>query len=197
MIDNNIECSKLHSICACGGTADTMVLEAIVERHGGSSPSRRTNLKQTMNMETQLAEDLKTSIRNGETVRTTVLRSIKDEFLKYKKQPGKAETVIDQELGISIIRKMVNKQKDSIEAFTKGGRTDLVQKEQAELAILEERLPAPLSDEEYNIFVDQAINSISNPTKKDMGKLIAFVLEQSGGRADKKIVASKFGAILK
>lgn len=83
---------------------------------------------------------------------------------------------------ISVIQREVKKRKEAIEAFRRGGREDQAQKEEGELKILEEYLPAQLSNEELIKIIDQVINEVL--TNKDMGVIMKMVMEKVAGRAD-------------
>jgi hypothetical protein len=91
---------------------------------------------------------------------------------------------------------MVKQRKDSIEQFGKGGRVDLVQKEQAELGIIEAFLPAPLSEADIDAAIGEAIAAVGATGTRDMGKVMKALMPKLTGRADGKAVGEKVKARL-
>jgi hypothetical protein len=97
------------------------------------------------------------------------------------------EELSDEEV-IKVISTLVKQHKDSIEQFQKGGRDDLVEKEQAELGFLESYLPQQLSEEGVKALVKEAIEAVSATSMKDMGKVMKYVMPKAQGRADGKVI---------
>jgi uncharacterized protein YqeY len=99
---------------------------------------------------------------------------------------------LPDEEAISVIRRLVKQRKDSIEQFEKGGRQDLAENEKAEMKILEEFLPAQMSEEQIIKIVKAKIEELS-PTKEKMGIFMGAVMKETKGEADgalvKKIVS--------
>ncbi len=96
---------------------------------------------------------------------------------------------LTEEEELEIVRREAKKRKDAIEAYKKAGATDRAEKEEKELAILQEFLPKELSDEEVSKLVDEAITTTSASSMQDMGKVIGAVVAKAKGRADGKKVA--------
>ena len=94
-----------------------------------------------------------------------------------------------EEEELEIVRREAKKRKDAIEAYKKAGATDRAEKEEKELAILQEFLPKELPDEEVLKLVDEAITTTSASSMQDMGKVIGAVMAKAKGRADGKKVA--------
>ena len=97
---------------------------------------------------------------------------------------------------LQIISAMVKQRKDSIEQFTKGGRTDLVEKEEAELKVVQEFMPAQMSDDEVEGVIKKAIGEAGAVSVKDMGKVMKILMPQLTGKADGKMVGEKVKALL-
>ena len=97
---------------------------------------------------------------------------------------------------LQIISAMVKQRKDSIEQFAKGGRTDLVEKEEAELKVVQEFMPAQLSDDEVESIIQKAIAEAGAVSVKDMGKVMKVLMPQLTGKADGKMVGEKVKALL-
>ncbi|MBU3932874.1 MAG: GatB/YqeY domain-containing protein, partial [Proteobacteria bacterium] len=95
-----------------------------------------------------------------------------------------------------LLSSMVKQRKDSIEQFEKGGRMDLVEKEQAELKIIEEFLPAQLSEADLDAAITEAIRETGATSARDMGKVMKVLMPKLTGRADGKAVGEKVKARL-
>jgi uncharacterized protein len=107
----------------------------------------------------------------------------------------KAETLPDADF-ISIVQKEVKKRRDSVEQFEKGGRPELAAKEKQEITVLEGFLPQPLSADELEKLVRDAIAETGATSKKDMGAVIKTVQAKAAGRADGKTISQLVGKLL-
>jgi len=96
---------------------------------------------------------------------------------------------LDDPQVMAVIQKMVKQRKDSITQFSEGGRTDLVEIEEAELVIINNYMPEQLSDDEVASAVDKAIDDSGADSMKDMGKLMGMLKGQLGGKADMGVVS--------
>lgn len=138
-----------------------------------------------MSLKEQLAEDLKTAMRNKDKIRkdvvTMIRSSIKQIEVDERKECGDGDVQ-------TIIMKQVKQRKDALEAFEQGHRQDLVEQTKAEIRILESYLPAPLSQEELSAIVKDALVATGAQTVKDMGKVMSLVMEKTKGRTDGKTV---------
>ena len=104
------------------------------------------------------------------------------------KQIDKRRPLSEEEV-VETIRSLIKQRKDSIEQFAKGGRQDLVDKETAEVAVLEVYLPQPLPREELEALVREAVASTGAQGAKDMGKVMKALIPMVGGRADGKLIS--------
>ena len=84
----------------------------------------------------------------------------------------------------SILDKMVKQRRDSIKQFTDAGRDELAAKEQGEIEVIQEFLPKPLSDEEINSLIEEAVASTGAASMQDMGKVMGMLKPKMAGRAD-------------
>lgn len=138
-----------------------------------------------MSLKEQLAEDLKSAMRNKDKIRkdvvTMIRSSIKQIEVDERKECGDDDVQ-------TIIMKQVKQRKDALEAFEQGHRQDLVEQTKAEITILESYLPEPLSQEELSAIVKDAVVATGAQTVKDMGKVMSLVMEQTKGRTDGKTV---------
>lgn len=138
-----------------------------------------------------LKKELVDAMKSRDTTRLSVIRDLISSFVNELVTLGrKPEEVIDDENAIKVIRRKANQRKDSIEQFEKGGRVELADKERAELAILEEYLPAQMSDEEILKVVEEKKSELGITEVKDMGRLIGAVMKQVGSGADGSRVQS-------
>jgi len=97
---------------------------------------------------------------------------------------------------LQILSQIVKQRKDSIEQFTKGGRNDLVEKETAELKVIQEFMPAQISDQEVESLIKKAITEVGAVSVKDMGKVMKVLMPQLTGKADGKAVGERVKALL-
>lgn len=97
---------------------------------------------------------------------------------------------------MQVLSVLVKQRKDSIEQFAKGGRQDLVEKEEAELKILQAFLPAQMSDDEVDALIQKAIAETGALSANDMGKVMKILIPQITGKADGKVAGEKVKALL-
>jgi len=142
----------------------------------------------------KIAADLKAAMLAKDTVRLGTLRMLKA-AIEYNKVEKKQESLTDADI-TGVIKKQVKQRQDSIEGFTKGGRADLVEKEQAELAILKTYLPEELSAAQVEEIVKATIAEVGATAKADMGKVMKAVQAKLAGRADNKLVSQLVSANL-
>ncbi len=97
---------------------------------------------------------------------------------------------------LQLLSSMVKQRRDSIEQFEKGGRSDLVEKEKAELKVIEEFLPSQLSEADLDAAIAEAIREVGATGIRDMGKVMKVLMPKVTGRADGKVVGDKVKARL-
>ena len=97
---------------------------------------------------------------------------------------------------LQILSAIVKQRKDSIEQFAKGDRIDLVEKETAELKVVQEFMPAQMPEEEVEAIIKKAIEEIGAVSVKDMGKVMKVLMPQLTGKADGKMVGEKVKMLL-
>lgn len=141
-----------------------------------------------MGLREQLDADLKTALREKDPIRLSTIRMIKS-AMKYKETEAGAKGPLDDAGILQVISSEIKKRRDAIAEYEKGGRTDLADKEKAEIAVLEGYLPEPLTEQELAAIVDQAIAESGAQGPKDMGKVMKLVTPRTQGRADGKVVA--------
>ncbi|HCE86330.1 MAG TPA: aspartyl-tRNA amidotransferase [Candidatus Jacksonbacteria bacterium] len=133
----------------------------------------------------KIQNDIKDAMRAKDELRLSVLRmlssAIHNREIEKKTKSGEPE-LSDEEI-LAVIRSEVKKRRDAVDGFTKGGRMDMAEKEQAESKILESYLPQELSDEEIEKIVKEVIMSMGEVTAKDFGKVMGMVIKKIGGQA--------------
>lgn len=151
-----------------------------------------------MSLKDRISDDIKTAMKAKDKVRLETVRSIKKLILERESAVRPNQDTLTAEQELEILVQLSKQRKDSVEQYTKAGRTDLADKEAAELAIIEEYLPAQLSDEEVAAIIDQVIAQVGATTPKDMGKVMGPVMKQLKGMADggkvQALVKAKLGA---
>ena len=133
----------------------------------------------------QLIEDMKQAMKAQEKLKLSTIRLLISDLKKEKIDSGKDLTP-DQE--IKILMSAAKKRKEAIEAYQAGNRQDLVEKEQQELAIIHQYLPAQMSAQEIAKQIDEIIQSTGALSMKDLGKVMSEAMKILKGRADGKIV---------
>lgn len=138
-----------------------------------------------MSLEADLATQLQDAVRAGDTVRRDTIRQLRAAL--HNEAIASGGTLNDQAAS-AVVRRLVNQHKDSIAEFTKAGRSDLVDKEQAELDILQTYLPAEMDREEMASAVRAAIAATGASGRADAGKVMKELSAQLRGRADMRQV---------
>lgn len=131
--------------------------------------------------------------KTRDKIRLSALRMLKSGLhnreIDLKRELNEAEF-------LQLLSSMVKQRKDSIEQFGKGGRADLVEKEEAELKVIEEFLPAQLSESELDAAIAEAIGEVGAEGVRDMGKVMKVLMPKLTGRADGKALGEKVKARL-
>ncbi|MEI6651386.1 MAG: GatB/YqeY domain-containing protein [Chlorobiaceae bacterium] len=138
-----------------------------------------------MSLKEKIDLDLKNSMKSGDKTRLNAVRSIRAALLEKEvsiRVGGIAVLTEEQELEVLV--SLAKKRRDAIEQFTAGNRLDLAETEQAELAVLEEYLPAPVSDEEVTTVIQDIITKSGAASMKEMGKVMAEAMKALKGKAD-------------
>lgn len=140
----------------------------------------------------RIITDMKSAMKAKDTDALKAIRMVLS-AIKQKEVDERIE--VSDEQALIIIQKMIKQRKDSIMQFTKAGRSDLVDIEASELAIINNYMPAQLSKNEISIIVEQAILNSNASSMQDMGRLMALLKKQLAGKADisavSKLVKSK------
>jgi hypothetical protein len=139
-----------------------------------------------MGLRDTIDADVKDALKSGAKDKVSTLRML-NAALKNK-QIDRRRPLTEDEV-IETVRSLIKQRHDSIEQFAKGGRQDLVNKETAEIAVLERYLPQQLAREELEAMVRAAITQTGAHGARDMGKVMKAIIPMVGGRADGKLVS--------
>lgn len=132
--------------------------------------------------------DLKTAMLAGDRQTVDVLKSLKT-ALQYQRVSKGADSELSEDETIAAIKKEHKKRLDAVEMYKSANQSERMKAELAESKIIENYLPAALSEEEVIKLAEQAISSYENPSIKDMGELISKVKKASNNTADGAIIA--------
>ena len=132
-----------------------------------------------MSLEQSLSTDIVTAMRAKDATRLTALRMLKTALTNKSIEKGRALEAAEE---LQVVSQLVKQRRDSIEQFTKGGRKDLADKEQAEIVILDTYLPAAATDDEIGTAVAAAITETGATSQKDMGRVMKAVMAALTGK---------------
>ncbi len=144
-------------------------------------------------LDTQLLADLKTAMKAGDTTTRDTIRYTMASLKNARIDKGSALTAQEE---LVVLQRDAKRRHESIDQFRAAGRTDLVDKEEAELAVLQRYLPAELSDAEVNQLVQNALAETGASSPKDLGKLMPVLIRMADGRADGKRLNEAARAVL-
>lgn len=138
-------------------------------------------------MVVKLQEDLKNAQLARDEVKVSTLRLLLSEIRNA--EIAKGGDLSDQDI-ISVVQREFKKRKEAAEGFRSGGREDQAQKEESEASILQQYLPAQLSNEELTKIIEESINEIGANSPSDMGKVIGVVMGKVKGQANGSTVSA-------
>jgi len=132
-------------------------------------------------------------MRSGEKERLSVIRML---TAAIKQREVDERISLDDSQVLSVLEKMIKQRKESLVQFQAGNRPDLVEKEAAEITLLQGYMPAQLSDAEVDSLIADAIAATGAASIKDMGKVMGIIKGKAQGRADMAAVGAKIKAKL-
>ncbi len=141
----------------------------------------------------RITDDMKAAMRSGEKERLGVIRMI---TAAIKQREVDERITLDDAQVLTVLEKMVKQRKESVVQFQAGNRTDLVDRENAEIALLQGYLPKQLSELELDALIGEAIAAVGATTIKDMGKVMGIIKGKAQGQADMAVVGAKIKAKL-
>ncbi len=138
---------------------------------------------------------IKSAMLAKDKVRLQALRGIKKEFIEAKTAPG-ANGELSDDAAMKILVKMAKQRSESAEIYRSQNRPDLAETEEAEMAVIKEYLPHPLSAEELDAALSEIIAKVGASSAADMGKVMGVATKQLAGRADGKAISAAVRRLL-
>jgi len=129
----------------------------------------------------RLQDDVKAALKAGDRARLGVLRMV---MAAIKQREVDSRETLDDGTVLGILEKMVKQRQDAIIQFERGGRSDLVAKETAEIDVIRTYLPEPLDEAALTTLIEAAITDTGATTPSDMGRVMAEIKKNAAGRAD-------------
>lgn len=140
-----------------------------------------------MSLKETLQDAVKAAMRAGEKERLTTLRMA---MAAIKQREVDERITLDDSAVLALLEKMIKQRRDAHSQYEKAGRPELATKEAAEIEIISEFLPEPLSESELQALVDQVINDCGATSPADMGKVMGGIKPLIQGRADMRVVSA-------
>lgn len=137
----------------------------------------------------QVSKDIREAMKAHDKVRLETLRNIKKFFLEAKTAPGANDTLED-DVAMKILQKLAKQGEESAEVYQKAGRIELANEELAQVNVIKEYLPQPLTEEEVRARISDIIAQTGASTMKDMGKVMGLASKQMAGQADGKTIST-------
>ena len=141
-----------------------------------------------MDLENKITEELKLAMKSKDKLVLTALRAIKSELVIAKTNAGQKK-VINNEIELKILQKLVKQRKESSKIYLKKGRNELAETELKEAEIIQRFLPKQLTNEEIEFEVKNQIKNINAKSLKDMGAVMSAVTKKLAGAADGKTIS--------
>ncbi len=137
---------------------------------------------------------LKEAMKAKNTVALEALRAVKSELLLAKTSGTNGELSEDQE--IALLQKLVKQRKEAAEQFETNARPELAEKELAQAEVIQQFLPAQLTDEELTVAIKEIVTEVGATSPKDMGKVMGAASSKLAGKAEGKLISAKVKDIL-
>jgi uncharacterized protein YqeY len=141
-----------------------------------------------MALRERITEDMKSALRSGQKERLATIRLA---LAAIKQREVDERITLDDTQVLAVLEKMIKQRREAIVQFESGARADLVAKESAEILVLQEYLPAQMSEAELDALIAEAIAASGAASMKDMGKVMAIVKPKAQGRADMGAVSAR------
>lgn len=141
-----------------------------------------------MSLSEKLLEDLKVAMRAKDEVARDTLRMLRSDIGKQE-----LDGALDEAAELEILLRAVKTRRDSVTAYEDGGRQDLVDRELAEIAIIERYLPKALSEDDAKVAIESIIAEVGATTKRDMGKVMKAIKAKYQGEIDGKLASRIVG----
>ena len=139
-----------------------------------------------MSLKDKINDDLKSAMKAKDQIRLQTIRSIRALILEFEKSGAGREINADDE--IKMLSQAAKKRSEAIEQYNNAGRTELAEKEEAELKIIQEYLPKQLSEEEVEVEIRKIAEEVGANSKADFPKLMPASIKALKGKADGKTI---------
>jgi hypothetical protein len=143
----------------------------------------------------RIQADIKDSLRSGQKERLSILRMVMAQIKNKAIEKGRDAQLTEEEI-VDLLSGMLRRMEESVAQFTAGGREDLAEKENSERLIIREFMPEPLSGEQIDALVAEAIRETHATSAKEMGAVMKWLTPRTMGRADNRIISQKVKALL-
>ena len=147
-----------------------------------------------MSLVNQINQDLIAAMKAKDEAKLRAIRAIKSAFLLAGTETGSKD--ISDEVAMKAMMKMAKQRKDSIEIFKKENRTDLVQKEEEELAVISTYLPTAMTTEELTLELKKIIADTGATSMKEVGKVMPVAMKVLAGKTDGKAIQEVLKTLL-
>ncbi|RPD46020.1 GatB/YqeY domain-containing protein [Paracnuella aquatica] len=148
-----------------------------------------------MSLEQKIMEQMKDAMKAKNEAALRGLRAIKAEIIKAKTEPG-ANGAVSEEGETKLLQRMVKQRRDSLDIYQQQGRADLAQKEQEEIAVIEQFLPVQLDETALKAELQTIIAETGATSAADMGKVMGAATKKLAGRADGKAISAAVKELL-
>ena len=146
-----------------------------------------------MDINAKINEEMVAAAKAKDKIKLSAVRMLKTAL--HNKEIDAMRPLNEAEI-MQVLSSLVKQRRDSIEQFAKGGRQDLVDKEEAELKVIQSFMPEQMSDEDVEALIKKAIAEVGGTSVKDMGKVMKIIMPQITGKADGKAAGEKVKALL-
>jgi uncharacterized protein YqeY len=146
-----------------------------------------------MSLKDRLTEDMQAAMRSGDKPRLSVLRLA---LSGVKQREVDTRRPLDDAGVQSVIERMIKQGRDSVTQYRAGSRQDLVDKEEAEIKVLQTYLPQPLSDADLDTLIAECIEAAGAMSVKDLGKVMGVIKTRAAGRVDMSTVSTRVRSML-
>lgn len=138
-----------------------------------------------MSLKDRISDEIKTAMKAKDKLRLETVRGIKKVIIERESDiRAKGRDALNEEEELAIVMQLAKQRRDSIKQYTDAGREDLAEKEAKELEILEEYLPAQMSDADVEAAIEAVIAQVGATSMRDMGKVMGPVMAKLKGQAD-------------
>lgn len=146
-----------------------------------------------MSLREDLNEEIKNAMRSKDKERLGALRLI---LAEVKKKEIDEQVTVTDDVMVAIASKMIKERRDSVSQYQAANRPELAAKEEAEIAVISEFLPAPLTDEELADLIREAVDATGATSIKELGKVMTFLKPKVQGRTDMGALSGKIKNVL-